>query len=76
MKNITISLEEKTARWVRVWAAKHEKSVSRMIGDLLSQQMEASQGYDRAMRRYLKRKPVALKLNDESYPSRDELYDR
>jgi hypothetical protein len=36
MKNVTITLDEETARWARVEAAKAGKSLSRWIGEHLS----------------------------------------
>jgi plasmid stability protein len=39
MKNITITLDEKTAAWVRVHAAKQGKSASRLLGELLRRHM-------------------------------------
>jgi hypothetical protein len=35
MKNVTISLHEDVARWVRIRAAEGETSVSRLIGEML-----------------------------------------
>lgn len=37
MKNITITLPEDVARWLRVKAAEDQRSVSRWIGELLEQ---------------------------------------
>src|SRR6266498_1883784 len=41
MKNITITLDEETARWARIEAAHRDMSVSRLIGELLHQHMRA-----------------------------------
>ena len=57
MKNITIALTEKTAALARAHAAKHNKSVSRMVGEMLEQHIRESREYDEAMRRYLAVKP-------------------
>lgn len=35
MRNVTISLDEEVARWVRVAAAEHDLSVSRYVGEIL-----------------------------------------
>jgi plasmid stability protein len=35
MKNVTITLPEDTARWLRIKAAEDDRSVSRWIGELL-----------------------------------------
>jgi hypothetical protein len=74
LRNITVTLEEEVARWARVEAAREEKSVSRFLGAILKQRMAAQDGYNRAMRRALARKPF-LKT-DGRYPSREEAHDR
>jgi hypothetical protein len=37
MKNVTISMDEATAAWARVEAAKAGKSLSRFVGDILEE---------------------------------------
>lgn len=76
MKNVTITLDEEVARWARVWAAKHDTSVSRMLGEELKRKMQTDRQYERAMRRFLARKPKKLKASGSHYPSRDSLYER
>jgi hypothetical protein len=76
MKNVTITLDEATAVWARIYAAKHNTSVSRMIGEMLAQRMTEQRDYDRAMRQYLAKPPVRLKRSGKRYASRDELQDR
>jgi hypothetical protein len=76
MKNITISLDEKAARWARKEAARQDRSLSRFIGDLLESTMRESREYKRAMRLYLSREPLPLKRGRARYPSRDELHAR
>ena len=56
MKNITITLDHETAAWARVHAAKHNKSVSRLVGEMLQKQMRESREYDEAMRHWLAKK--------------------
>jgi hypothetical protein len=75
MRNVTITLDEETARWARVEAAHRDMSVSRLISELLHEHMRARATYEDAMRRYLARGPVALK-DTGRYPSREELHDR
>jgi plasmid stability protein len=75
MKNVTITLDEETAAWARVYAAQHNTSVSRFVGELLQQRMRESREYDEAMRRFLARGPVRLKAERGRYATRDELYD-
>jgi len=76
MKNITITLDERTAAWVRVYAAQHNTSVSCMVGEMLQQRMRESREYDAAMRRFLAKKPVRLKRPSTRYATRDEVHDR
>lgn len=76
MKNVTITLDEKTAAWARVYAAKHDTSVSRMVGEMLQQRMGEIREYDEAMRRFLRKAPVRLKRAGKRYATRDELHDR
>jgi hypothetical protein len=51
MKNVTITLEEEVARWARIRAAELDTSVSRLVGEMLKEQMVAEKGYDTARRR-------------------------
>jgi plasmid stability protein len=76
MKNITITLDEKTAVWARVHAAKHNKSVSRLVGEMLQKHMHESREYDEAMRRYLAIKPYKFEKPGGRLPTREELHDR
>jgi len=75
MKNITVTLDEKTAAWVRVHAAKLEMSVSRYLGELLRKTMTDSREYEQAMQRWLSRKPT-LQVDPEKLPTREEINDR
>lgn len=76
MKNITITLDEETAAWVRVQAAERGSSVSRLVGELLRGQMAEARAYDEAMQRFLARPPARLKRRGTEYPTRDALHDR
>lgn len=76
MKNVTITLDEQTAAWIRVYAARHNTSVSRIVGELLHERMREGKEYEQAMRRFLAKKPVSLRDSDKPYPSREGLYDR
>jgi len=75
MKNITIKLEDDVAHWARVWAAEHNTSVSRILGDLLKRIKKDKTGYAQAMQQFLAVKPRPLKESD-AYPSREELHER
>ena len=76
MKNVTITLDENVVRWAKVWAASHDTSVSRMLGDELRKKMLAEQNYERAKKRFLGRSTKPLKSADTAYPDRDSLYER
>jgi len=76
MKNVTITLDEKVARWAKVWAAQHDTSVSRILGETLREKMLMENSYESAQRRFLSRTPTALKAKAESYPKRDQIYER
>jgi hypothetical protein len=76
MKNVTITIEEKVARWARIRAAEEETSVSRMVGEMLREKMVEDIAYQTAMKRYLSRAPKALKKRSEKYPQRKDLYGR
>lgn len=76
MKNVTITLDEETAAWARIYAAQHNLSVSRFVGELLHERMRETREYDAAMRRFLAAKPFPLKGAAERYPTREERYDR
>jgi hypothetical protein len=74
LRNVTVTLQEDVARWARLEAARHDTSVSRLLGEILKQRMLEADNYQRAMRRALTRKPF-LKT-DGQYPSREEIHDR
>jgi hypothetical protein len=76
MKNITITLDSETATWIRVHAAEQNKSVSRLVGEILQQQMKDRRQYWRAMHGYLSKPPFDLSGDPEKYPTREEIHDR
>jgi len=76
MKNITITLDEKTAAWVRVHAAERGKSVSRFVGEMLQERRRELRDYDQAMRRFFAMKPLDFRWVDDRKPTREELHDR
>ena len=75
MKNVTVSLPEDTARWLRVEAAKADRSVSAWLADLLDGTKRRSDEYDAAMERCLAIKPRKLEWIDGRKPVREELHD-
>jgi len=76
MKNVTITLDEKVARWVRIRAAEQNTSISRLVGELLRQKMLDDEKYLAAMEQYLSQPPRKLKKAGAKYPSREELHAR
>ena len=76
MKNVTITLDEKVARWARIRAAEEDTSVSRLVGEMLREKMAAEQAYQTAMEEYLSRSPQKLKKRGAKYPKRGDLYAR
>jgi hypothetical protein len=75
MKNVTITLKEEVAQWARVWAARHNTSVSRLLGQMLESRMKEEEYFDTAKKRFFSRKPVALKRGGK-YPTREEIHER
>jgi hypothetical protein len=76
MKNVTITLDEKTAAWARIYAAERGKSVSRLLGEILQQHMREARDYNEAMRRFQALKPRDFEWIDGRRPTREELRDR
>ena len=76
VKNVTITLPEDVARWLRVKAAENDRSVSRWIAELLAGMQRQEDEYEVAMKRYLAMKPRKLEWPDGRRPTRADLYDR
>lgn len=75
MRNVTITLDEETARWLRLEAAERNTSVSRLVGALLRERMTAERAYETAMKEYLERRPRKLRAAGR-LPRREDLHDR
>lgn len=75
MKNVTVTLDERTARWARIEAARNDVSMSALLRRMIERAMAAQESYPQAMSRYQARQPVVLKRSDR-YPSREELHER
>ena len=75
LRNVTITLDEETARWARVEAARRDVSVSRFIGQMLHERMDDDVRYGQAMKSLFSRGPRPLGYR-ASKPARDELHDR
>ena len=76
MKNVTISLDEDTAQWIRVQAATQATSVSRLVGEMLRKRRLEDAEYQNAMVRFLKRPTTRLKSEENGHPDQESLYDR
>ncbi|MBW3565444.1 MAG: CopG family transcriptional regulator [Acidobacteria bacterium] len=76
MKNVTIVLDEKVAKWLRVRAAEHDSSVSRYVGEILRQMMENERSYGTARRDFFAIEARSLREPGEPLPTREDLYDR
>jgi hypothetical protein len=76
MKNLTITLDEETARLARIRASEREMSLSRYIGEVLRKELRHDDAYEAAYRAWRAEKPFPLKGPPEPYPKREALYDR
>ncbi|MCA0375740.1 MAG: CopG family transcriptional regulator [Gemmatimonadetes bacterium] len=76
MRNVTVTLEEDVARWARIRAAELDTSVSRLLGDLLREQMQRELRYDTERQRRQVQEPRALSDGVTPYPTRDQLHER
>lgn len=76
MKNVTISLDEKTALWARMEAARRDMSVSRFVGEVLRRHMRNEEEYTRARRSYGRRSPTLLSNGAQPYPTREDVHAR
>lgn len=76
MRNVTITLDDETARWARLEAARRDTSVSRFVGELLRRQMLDAAEYARARRSFGRRAAGPLSGAESPYPTRDEIHAR
>ena len=78
MKNVTVTLPEETALWLRVRAAEQDRSVSRWLAEMLEGMRRDEGEYEVAMERFLARarEPRRLTWAEGRRPTREELYDR
>lgn len=79
MKNVTISLDERTLEWIKEAAAAQGKSVSRFLSDMARQQLPKARAYEAAMHRFMARareQTTPLTEPGDKLPTRDEIYDR
>ncbi len=76
MKNVTITLDEDTASWARIEAARQNTSVSRMLGEMLQEKRQREEQCALAANRYFERPARSLRKEASPYPDRESLYDR
>ncbi|MFN6961868.1 MAG: hypothetical protein ACK4N6_06455 [Rhodocyclaceae bacterium] len=81
MPNLTITTDEETLRWARIEAAKRGTSVSKLVGEMLTEQRKRSEEYQRALAEYLATPPWPLpaespRADGRLWPTREEIYDR
>ncbi|MDE0206049.1 MAG: hypothetical protein OXP66_08475 [Candidatus Tectomicrobia bacterium] len=76
MKNVTITLPEDLARWLRIRAAENDRSVSKWLAELLEKMRQQEDEYETAMKRALSIPPRRMEWVDGRKPSREELHDR
>ena len=53
MKNITITMDDAAAEWVRIEAARRNSSVSRMLGEQVDEMRKRQDAYERARQDWL-----------------------
>ena len=70
MKNVTITVEDATLEWVRIEAAKRNTSVSRLVGEMLTEKMQHDDAYARAQREWVA-DTSSLNLGGKAYPPRN-----
>lgn len=75
-RNVTVSMDEATARWVRVEAAKRDVSVSQFLAEILSERRQRAEGYAAARERFMAREPRPLRQEGDPLPARGDLHER
>ena len=76
MKNVTITVPDSVAKWARVWAARNNTSVSKLVGEVLTAKMKEETAYNATMKRNLNKSPQKLRMRRTPYPIRDTLHER
>jgi plasmid stability protein len=77
MRNVTVTLDEEVAKWARVWAAKHDTSVSRMLGEFLREKMQREDAYWKAYEEWKAMRHVKWDISGgKPLPKREEIYTR
>jgi hypothetical protein len=76
LRNVTVTLDEDTALWARLEAARRDTSVSRLLGEILRQRMDQEDGYVSSKALYLAQTPGVHRRPGQLLPTRAELHDR
>ncbi len=76
MKNVTVTLPDEIALWLRIRAARDDRSVSRWLAERVAEMKRREDEYESAMERQLASKPRRLKGRGGRYPARESLHDR
>lgn len=71
VKNITISMDDADAEWIRVAAAKQNLSVSRMLGEQVGEMRRREDAYERAFQNWLG-KERRWKSDGRPWPARGD----
>ena len=74
LRNVTVTMEEDVAKWARMEAARRDMSVSRLMSEIVIQEMSHGDDYEQAKQGFLAEMP--LLKTDGKYPSREEAHDR
>ncbi len=70
MKNVTITVEDATLEWIRIEAAKRNTSVSRLVGEMLTDKMQHDDAYARAQCDWVA-DASSFNSSGKAYPPRD-----
>jgi hypothetical protein len=74
--NVTLKLDAKLLKEIRILAAEEGSSISRLLATRLEELVRERKGYDRARRRALARLRAGMDLGWTRPGSRDELHVR
>lgn len=76
MENVTVTLDEEIASWVRVNAEQRGTDISILVSEILEEKMREEEGYYKSMRNFLSRPPSMINASGTAYPCRDTLHER
>lgn len=76
LKNVTITLKPEVAQWARRLAAEKNTSVSKLVGEMLENEMRRTDEYWAAYERFKQITPVTEGLSASERLTRDEIYER